>query len=100
MTRSEDHSNELLALEERLYEVVAHEIKVGEIREGLWLKAFAESSGDKSLAEATYVKFRVAQLLREAIEAGENENRPSQEEIQRALKKAEEFRKIIKPEKW
>jgi hypothetical protein len=98
MKNSKEIPRDLQVLEEHLYEMAAQEIRNGTIRDGLWLKAFADSSGDKPLAEANYAKLRVAQLLREAIEASRNEAGPSREEIREALEKAD--RSYMRPDKW
>lgn len=54
--------------EEALYEHVANEMKRGERREGLWLKAMADSGMDETKAKAAYTKARVKSLYREARE--------------------------------
>lgn len=79
-----------LETEERLYEQVASEIISGEIRQGHWLKAFAENDGNEARAKAAYSKMRVAQLardleealLREAKEALLREAKAEQEALQ------------------
>ena len=48
--------------EERLYEVVGQEIKNDDLREGLWVKAFAEAGGDKDKAKARYIDLRIQSL--------------------------------------
>ena len=88
--------SELEELEEQLYEIVANELRSNEISDGLWLKAFSEANGDRQLAKALYAKLRVAQLMREAIKAADEERVPSQEEIRKALAKADYFRKLSK----
>lgn len=99
--KSKSNDRELRRVEEKLYEQVANEIKNGEIRDGLWLKAYAEASGEKPLAEAYYAKLRVIQLLDELLAEAKQqailreENKPpSDEEIKAALKKADEFRDL------
>jgi hypothetical protein len=48
--------------EEQVYELVAHEIGIEQIRPGLWAKAFSEASGDEQLARAKYIKLRAEQV--------------------------------------
>lgn len=53
-------------IEERLYEIVAGEIAKGDIRQGLWAKAFSQSSGDEQAAKSKYIKLRVDSLRDES----------------------------------
>ena len=48
--------------EERIYELVANEIKNNIRKDGLWAKAIAKSSGDIKIAQSTYIKLRVQQI--------------------------------------
>lgn len=96
-------NDDLREMEEQLYDLVAQEIRRGDIKDGLWLKAFSEAAGDKALAEAMYARLRVAQLSREAIKAAEMRRQaearnrpPSKREIQEALKKADRIREMLK----
>ena len=52
--------------DEYFYELVATELKAGQRKDGLWLKALTEAEGKGDKAEALYVKNRVAQLIEEA----------------------------------
>ena len=52
--------------EERLYDIVAQELKIARINAGLWTKAFAEANGNEQLAKAKYIKLRVDQLKKMA----------------------------------
>lgn len=45
-----------------LYNRVAEELEREGPHQGLWAKAFAESAGDKSRAEALYLRMRVSQF--------------------------------------
>ena len=49
--------------EEDAYEVAALEIEHGQIRRGLWAKAYAEANGDKQIQKAIYCKLRARQLI-------------------------------------
>ncbi len=53
-------------IEERLYEIVAGEIAKGDIRQGLWAKAFSQSSGDEQAAKSKYIELRVDSLRDES----------------------------------
>jgi hypothetical protein len=48
--------------ENALYAQVADEIETGKITKGLWAKAIATASGDKSTIEANYIKLRVQNI--------------------------------------
>ncbi len=52
-----------------MYEQVAHELTLGEIKQGLWLKAIADSDGNEVKAKARYAKMRVAQIESEITDA-------------------------------
>ena len=52
--------------EERLYAQVAEEVASGQIRQGLWAKAIAETGGDEAAAKAHYLKLRVEIMRAEA----------------------------------
>jgi cell division protein FtsL len=45
-----------------LYDVVAGELDKGDIRQGLWAKAFADADGDEAKTKARYINMRVEQL--------------------------------------
>jgi|GEM_PF-3400016 len=49
-------------LEEALYQQVGNEIREGQIRDGLWMKALAESNGDSSKTQALYLKYRIQSI--------------------------------------
>ncbi|OLF77137.1 hypothetical protein AWH61_09475 [Alteromonas sp. W12] len=53
-------------IEERLYEIVVGEIAKGNIRQGLWAKAFSLSSGDEQAAKSKYIELRVDSLKDES----------------------------------
>ncbi|MCG7641925.1 hypothetical protein MHM99_10390 [Alteromonas sp. MmMcT2-2] len=53
-------------IEERLYGIVAGEIAKGDIRQGLWAKAFSQSSGDEQAAKSKYIELRVDSLRDES----------------------------------
>lgn len=58
--------------DEALYAQVAEELRLSNVRPGLWAKAFAESNGDEAQAKALYLRYRVKQLKTAAREAVRN----------------------------
>lgn len=73
--------------EEMLYEQVAQEISSGNIRQGLWLKAFADAEGDELKAKAAYSRMRVAQLAKDLRHAMEEEAKKAQSDIASSIDK-------------
>lgn len=63
-------------LEEEVYEVALLELQSGNIRKGLWAKAFSESEGNEAKSQALYIKLRVQQekerIQQEQIVADKN----------------------------
>jgi biotin transporter BioY len=59
---------------DRLYDQVANELKEEIKIPGLYTKAFSESSGDKSKAQALYIQYRVEQLRKEKQVQAEREH--------------------------
>jgi hypothetical protein len=53
--------------EEKLYELTLSEIESGNVRQGLWARALAESRGNHSEAQSTYLKLRVQSLKDEIL---------------------------------
>lgn len=49
-------------VDQRFYDTVATEMKAGELREGLWARALAESEGQESRCKAMYIRLRVTEL--------------------------------------
>ena len=52
--------------EEQLYAQAAEEVASGQIRQGLWAKAIAETGGDEAVAKGHYLKLRVEIMKAEA----------------------------------
>ena len=52
--------------EEQLYAQAAEEVASGQIRQGLWVKAIAETGGDEAAAKARYLMLRVEIMQAEA----------------------------------
>lgn len=59
--------------DERFYTAVAEELEKGAIIPGLRAKAFAEAIGVETHAQALYLKYRVAQLVRQENDARRTE---------------------------
>ena len=53
--------------EEKIYEQVSQEIKLGKRSEGVWTKAMAKSEGDINKAESLYLELRVQSIKDELI---------------------------------
>jgi len=47
--------------EEKFYELAYDEIESGDLKKGLWAKAFSEAEGDDKKAKALYIKYRFDQ---------------------------------------
>ena len=52
--------------DEAHYETVAKEVAAGDIKPGLWAKAFAQAEGKTEIARAIYIRLRAEQLISEA----------------------------------
>ena len=52
--------------EEELYAQAAEEVASGQIRQGMWAKAIAETGGGEAAAKAHYLKLRVEIMKAEA----------------------------------
>lgn len=57
-------------LEEEVYEAALLELQSGNIRKGLWARAFSESEGNEAKSQALYIKLRVQQE-KERIQQGQ-----------------------------
>lgn len=55
--------------DEDYYELASKEIRSGNIREGLWAKAWSQAQGDENKAQAAYIKLRVEAMRREFADA-------------------------------
>jgi len=47
------------------YDIVAGELRMKRMDDGVWVRAFSDSAGNEELARAVYIKYRVAQLAAE-----------------------------------
>ena len=52
--------------DEQFYEQVSQEMAEGDIKQGMWTKAFANAMGDENKAKAIYIRMRVEEIQREA----------------------------------
>ena len=68
--------------DEHIYEQVAAELKDGNRKEGLWLKAQTQTEGNADKTQALYVKWRVEQKL----QAEENERQQEERNREEALR--------------
>ena len=72
-------------VEEQLYEAAANEVASGQIRQGIWAQAIAETDGNEAAAKARYLKLRVeimkaeADVMTYATEKAEKASRDSEE---------------------
>lgn len=53
---------------ERYYAEVVKELKVSDPKIGLWAEAFSDAQGDPQRTKALYLRYRVAQLVKEEQE--------------------------------
>jgi hypothetical protein len=67
--------------EDALYDKVAQEIQAQVMVPGVWAKAFSEAGGELDKARALYIKYRVAQLMKEANEKVRREERIAAEAV-------------------
>ncbi len=49
--------------EEAAYERANTELQAGNMRRGLWAKAYADASGDEQKQKSLYIKYRAEQLM-------------------------------------
>ena len=61
--------------DEPFYEQVAAEVASGDVKPGLWAKAFAEAGGNDPAAKATYIRLRAGPLIAEAKQSAANARR-------------------------
>ena len=92
----------MASTEEQFYELAALEVAHKRVVPGVMAKAYSEADGDEKKAIARYIRMRVAQLQREAVEQLAREKK--QEETDHAARmraeSAEVFRanNLIRPE--
>ncbi len=60
------------SLEDQCYEVAAREVTDGTFAPAAWAKALSAAMGDKEKVPSFYIKFRVAQLIKETAQAWQN----------------------------
>ncbi len=54
-------------IEEQIYAQVVDELSQGQLRDGLWGKALADSDGDDSKAKGLYIRYRVQSIVDESV---------------------------------
>ena len=84
-----DAEKEEHMIEEEFYELAYEEIESGNLKKGLWAKAFSESEGDENKTKALYIKYRFDQ-----IKEGHKEIEQEEEEVKIDSKLESEKRKI------
>lgn len=60
--------------DEDYYEMASREVRNGNLREGLWAKAWAQAEGDNTKAQALYIKLRVDSMRAEAARRFSGDN--------------------------
>ena len=73
--------------EEQLYAHAAEEVASGQIRQGLWAKAIAETGGDEAAAKAHYLKLRV-EIMRAEAEVTDYVRKQAAREADQAAREA------------
>jgi hypothetical protein len=81
--------------DEHLYEQVSEEMAAGDIKPGMWTKAYANAMGDENKAKAIYIRMRVEALSREEAKRehqalGVDEEEPEDDGALFAVKRIEE----------
>ena len=66
------------ALDEKLYELIAIELRDGVRKDGLWLKAISRSGGSDTHAKSEYIKLRL-QSLKDEIEIDAEQSQEQQQ---------------------
>jgi uncharacterized membrane protein YdbT with pleckstrin-like domain len=74
------------------YDLVAEELRLKRLVDGVWIRAFSDAAGDEQKARAIYIKYRVAQLEQENLERIKKAEWTRQENLKRH--KEEENRKM------
>ena len=83
-------------VEEQLYEAAANEVASGQIRQGIWAQALAETDGNEPAAKARYLKLRVeimkaeADVMTYATEQASSATRAEKDREEKARKNREE----------
>jgi hypothetical protein len=92
--------------EQRLFDLKVHakvatEIEEGFLEKGVYAKALTQCSGDEERAKGLYIELRV-QMIKDQIEVGRKKTKQTtgsdrlrDEELKKALKKAEEHQKRV-----
>ena len=84
-----DAEKEEHMIEEEFYELAYEEIESGNLKKGLWAKAFSETEGDENKTKALYIKYRFDQ-----IKEGHKEIEQEEEEVKIDSKLESEKKKI------
>ena len=81
--------------DDHLYEQVSEEMTAGDIKPGMWTKAYANAMGDENKAKAIYIRMRVETLAREEARKehaalGVDDEEPDEDGAMFAVKRIEE----------
>ncbi|MEZ8306795.1 hypothetical protein AB6C40_23530 [Vibrio splendidus] len=87
---TKNRSSKKRIIEEWVYEQVADELGIGEIRKGLWTKARGLSEGDTNKCESIYIQLRAESIVDEAKVLNEACELVARNEAKRAAKSATE----------
>ncbi|XDF76660.1 hypothetical protein AAFX60_007630 [Aliivibrio fischeri] len=87
---TKNRSSKKRIIEEWVYERVADELSVGEIRRGLWTKARGLSEGDKNKCESIYIQLRAESIVDEAKILNEAREIVARKEAKRDIERAME----------
>ncbi|WP_261886168.1 hypothetical protein [Vibrio pomeroyi] len=88
---TKNRSSKKRIIEEWVYELVADELSVGEIRKGLWTKARGLSEGDTNKCESIYIQLRAESIVDEAKVLNEACEMFARNEAKREIKAATEL---------
>ena len=98
-----DAEKEEHMIEEEFYELAYEEIESGNLKKGLWAKAFSKSDGDENKAKALYIKYRFDQIKEGHKEIDEEEDvgidskiKPEKKIIEPKRESQDEYTKRLK----
>jgi len=87
---------EIRLSDEILYEKIAKEVQFGQLREGLWIKAYSASGGDKEKAQALYIELRKQSLIDEMQAEREDHLQEEKRKSEDYQRKAKARKKLIR----
>ena len=83
-------------VEEQLYEAAANEVASGQIRQGIWAQALAETDGNEAAANGRYLSLRVEIMKAEfdVLRYGSSQANVESEEQRRAREEQQNDRSL------